>query len=336
MRPNTILLVAWLAAAASAAAAEVTFKIATIAPDGTEWMEQMRAGAEHIAARTEGRVKFRFFPGGVMGNDKSVLRKVRIGQLHGGAVTGSGLGELFPDTAVYSLPFTFRTRAEVDYVRERMDSYMRHGLEEAGFVTLGFAETGFAYMMSNEPIRTAADLSGKKVWIPEGDRLSQTIFEALGVSPISLPVTDVLTGLQTGLVDTVGASPVATIALQWHTRVAYLTDVPLLYLYGGLLVDERAFSELRAEDRAVVSSVMADVAARLKRHTRESNEQALAALRSQGIEFVTPSDAALKELRSPVTEAVDRVAEQGLFSKKALETMRGYLEDYRRGARAVQ
>lgn len=335
MRRCTILLATWLAAACQTTAAEITLKIATIAPNGTEWMEQMRRGAEAITERTAGRVQFRFFPGGVMGNDKSVLRKIRIGQLHGGAVTVSGLAELFADTTVYSLPFTFRSHAEVDYVRARMDPYMRRGLEEAGFVTLGFAETGFAYLMSGEPVRTADDLRGRKVWIPEGDRISRTIFEALKVAPVSLPLTDVLTGLQTGLIDTVGSSPIAAIALQWHTRVQYLTDTPLLYLYGGLLVDRRVFSELGAEDRNVVSGVMSDVAAILDRHTREGNEQAMQALRRHGIELVTPADKAMERLRAPVSEAVDRLAEQGVFSKAALETMRGHLEDYRRGARAA-
>jgi len=336
MRRDALLLAAWLVAATQTAAAEVTLKIATIAPNGTEWMEQMRAGAAAVAEQTNGRVRFRFFPGGVMGDDKSVLRKIRIGQLHGGAVTGDGLNALFPDTAVYGLPFMFQSHAEVDYVRSRMDPYMRRGLEEAGFVTLGFAETGFAYMMSNAPVRSAEDLRGKKVWIIEGDRISRTIFEALDVSPIPLPITDVLTGLQTGLVDTVGAAPIATIALQWHTRVDYLTDTPLVYLYGGLLVDRRVFAKLAAEDRTVMGEVMEDLAARLSRNTRQGNQRALETLHGQGIEFVTPSEAALKSLQHPVTEAVDRLAAQGVFSKRALEMIRGHLRDYRRGARATQ
>ena len=324
-----LIVLAWLVAVPASASHTLTLKIATIAPDGTSWMLEMRKGAEEIARRTDKRVKFRFYPGGVMGNDKSVLRKVRIGQLHGGAIAGSGLALIDPSTTIYSLPFTFQSEGEIDYARARMDPVLFENLESAGFVTLGFVEGGFAYLMSSAPVRGIEDLQGRKVWIPEGDHISRAVFEDMNVSPIPLAIPDVLTGLQTGLVDTVGASPIGAIALQWHTRVKYLTDTPLVYLYGALLVHRRAFSKIDAKDQIVVREVMSGVAARLNRQTRDDDEKVRQTLQDQGITFVTPSQEAVLRLHKSVARTVDRLAEEGAVPPQLLEKLRVYLHDYR-------
>lgn len=325
-----LTVLAWILTAPAFASNTTTFKIATIAPDGTTWMLEMRNGAKSIAGRTEGRVRFRFYPGGVMGNDKSVLRKVRIGQLHGGAVTGSGLRLIDPGTMIYSLPFTFRSEDEIDYVRARMDPMLIDGLERAGFVTLGFAEGGFAYLMSSTPLRRMEDLKGRKVWIPDGDSVSRAMFEDINVSPIPLPLPDVLTGLQTGLIDTVGTSPIGAIALQWHTRVKYLTDTPVGYLYGALLIDRRAFSKLDAKDQIVVREVMSEIATRLNRQTREDAEKVRQTLQDQGITFVTPSPETVTRLHRSVALTADRLAGEGVVPRQLLERLRAHLNDYRR------
>ena len=97
-------------------------KIATLSPEGSMWMRKMRAGALRVKEETAGRVTFKFFPGGVMGSDRTVMRKIRIGQLHGGAVTSGSFASINPDNQIYGLPMKFRTLEEVDYVRNLMDS----------------------------------------------------------------------------------------------------------------------------------------------------------------------------------------------------------------------
>lgn len=312
------------------AQATTTFKIATIAPDGTSWMNAMREGAKTIQQRTDGRVKFRFYPGGIMGNDKSVLRKIRVGQLHGGAITGGGLADIIPEALVYSLPFQFRNYAEIDYVREKMDPVLLERLQQAGYVGFGISEGGFAYLMSDEPITGNDNLKGQKVWIPEGDIISRSAFEALGVSPISLPLTDVLTGLQTGLVDTVEATPTGAIALQWHTRVKYLTDNPLMYIYGTLVLKRRTFEKLSAADRKVVNDIMGGIFEQLNRQNREDNDSARAALKEQGIIFVKSDAMTLKQWRSSSDKAMDKLVEDNqLFDAAVYRQLQNHLRTYR-------
>ena len=307
----------------------VTLKIATLVPDGTGWMKTMRAAGKEIQARTQERVKLRFYPGGVMGNDNSVLRKIRAGQLHGGALTAGGLSALYPDIQIYSLPFLFQSLDEVDYVRKRMDSKIIQGLKEKGFACYGLNEGGFVYVMSQAPISSVDHLKKRKVWAPEGDPLSQIAFNSLGVTPIPLPLTDVLTGLQTGLIDTIGAAPVAAIALQWHTRINYLTDAPIMYLYGALVLRERALKKLSSADRQILREVMEKTIREISAQTRRGNQSALQALKKQDITFVSPSSRELAEWKQIFKQSVDEMARKQAFSPALYNEIRAQLTDYR-------
>ena len=291
------LLSAWLFATPAGAA---DLKIATVAPDGSSWMQQMRAGAGEIKTRTGGRVVIKFYPGGVMGNDAQVLRKVRIGQLQGGAFTAGGLAERYPPLNLYGIPFLFESLDEVDYIRERFDPRLLKGLEDAGFVAFAFVEGGFANVLSNEPISTVDELKRKKVWVPEGDQISFLAMQSLGLSPVVLPVTDVLTGLQTGLIDIAFASPVAALVLQWHTKVKYVTALPLSYSMGVFAIEKKAFYGLSAEDQAVVRDVMGTTMHSLDQAARDDNVKAAAVLEKSGLQTVDVNAADVDEWRKTV------------------------------------
>ncbi|NND59115.1 MAG: TRAP transporter substrate-binding protein DctP, partial [Gammaproteobacteria bacterium] len=283
---KTLLLTFVVVLAMPATAAEHVLKIATVSPEGSYWMETMRAGAAEISQRTEGRVELKFYGGGVMGNDKKVFRKMRIGQLHGGTFTSGGLSDHAPNAQLYGLPMLLSEQAEVDFIRERMDEQLIARLEDAGFVSSGFAGGGFAKLMSNEPLRSLDDLRGKKVWVPEGDTISAAALESLGLAPVTLPITDVLTGLQTGLIDIIGSSAVAAVVLQWHTKVKYVSDLPVTYIYATLVIDDRAFGKLDAADQAVVREVLTATYKELDRVNRDDEIKAMAALEKAGIEVI--------------------------------------------------
>jgi len=322
-----ILTALMLGAQAQAA----TLKIATLLPDGTSWMRSMRGVAKEIAEQTRGRVKIQFYPGGVMGNDKSVLRKIRVGQLHGGVLTAGGLAMVSPDIQLYSLPFLFQSFDEVDYVRERVDPLLVDGLKRKGFVSYGLMEGGFVYLMTQTPITRAEELRHTKVWAPESDNISQTAFEALGVSPILLPLSDVLTGLQTGLIETIGASPVAAIALQWHTRVKYLTDVPVLYLYGTLVIKERALRQLQPEDRKILSQSLTRVSRQINDQSRMDNRNARKALKERGIPSITPTNEEMRQWQSIVGTAMDKLRNDGkTYSSGVLSQIERHISDFRK------
>jgi TRAP-type C4-dicarboxylate transport system substrate-binding protein len=322
--------ITWLALAPAAPAG--TLKVATVVPEGSSWMQKMRAAAREIETRTDGRVELKFYPGGVMGNERTVLRKMRARQLQGGAFTGGALGRIFPDLDLYSLPLLFRSYAEVDYVRERLDPILLEGLERNGVVALAIGDAGFAHVMSRKPLREVRDLKGTRIWIQEGDTMSETAFEIAGVSPVQLPLSDVYTALQTGLVDTVAAPPIAAIAFQWHTKLKYVTDVPLMYLTGMLAVDARWFHELRPEDQAVLREVVRRATRELDLANREGEDDAKRALRQQGLEFVTASSPEeLARWHDITDQALAKLRARNIYSERMLDDLHQLLAEYRAG-----
>ena len=310
-------------------AASVELKIATLSPDGSPWMQKMRQGAKEVTEKTSKRVQFKFFPGGIMGNDKAVLRKIRFGQLHGGFLTGGSLIKVFGDAQVYSLPLKFRSLQEIDYVRERMDDLMMTGFEKGGFVTFGLAEGGFAYVMSNAPVRSVEELRNQKVWIPDHDPTVSEAMHSFGIKPIPLPIADVRASLQTGLIDTVTASPIGAIVLQWHTQVKYVTELPMAYIYGLLAVDRKVFSKISPEDQQIVRQTMGRVFREIDRKNRADNIEALKVLGNLGIQFVKPDLGTEGDWFAVAAGLTQRLVDSGVVSKTMVSALDGHLEAYR-------
>lgn len=319
-----LVLLFWLPLASAQ-----TLKIATLVPDGTSWMKEFRAAGETITERTGGRVKIKFYPGGVMGNYNAVLRKIQIGQLQGAAFSAGDLTSVYRDIEIYALPFLFRSYDEVDYVRERMDEHIVSGLDAGGFVTLGISEAGFAYLMSDSPVSTVDELKRKKVWVPDNDVLGKAVFQTAGVAPVPLPVADVYTGLQTGLVDTFVGLPTAVIAFQWHTKAKYFMDEPLLYLIGLLVVQKKAFSKLSVDDQAIVREVFAASMDGLNAAARSDDANAKDALRNQGIEFLQPDPAELQRWQEIAVKTVAKLRADGVYSGQNLDRVQSLVEECR-------
>lgn len=323
------LLAAVVLLAVSAAAEAVEFKIATVAPEGSQWMQDMRQASAEIKKRTEGRVVVKLYGGGVQGNEKKVLRKIRIGQLQGGAFTALGISEVYPDMVVYGLPMLFNSLDEVDYVRRQMDPVLQRGLEQAGFVSFGFTGGGFARILANKQITNTESMRGQKVWLPDGDRVSYAALEALKLSPVVLPVTDVLTGLQTGLLDVIAAPPVGVVALQWHTRVKYMTTVPLMYTMGLMAIDSKPFAGLSPADQAVFREVMTGMYRKFDAQSRADDENAQKALLANGIKFVEAGSSDVQLWRQTVSETNKRLGQEGVYTPALLEELKGHLEEFR-------
>lgn len=324
---KTIVAVLMLSACAGVNAK--TLKFATLAPAGTAWMQEMKAGAEKVKQRSDGRVTLKFYPGGVMGNDQSVHRKIKIGQLHGGAFTPGGMAQVNTTIQALGLPMLFRTLDEVDYVRARMDPVLKREMEVSGFVLLGISEGGFARILSKQPMQNLEELRASKVWMPEGDKIGMTVFRALGISPISLPIADVFTGLQTGLIETVAVNPTSAIAFQWHSSTAYMTDVPISFLIGVLALEKSEFDKLSPEDQVILREEMGAVFERLDKINRSGEEAAKTALQQHGISFVSPNPGEVERWREIADNSVDEMLEAGLISRSVVEQIRSLLQEYR-------
>ena len=327
LRVAVAALLAYLGSAAQLTAAEI--KIATVAPDGSHWMQQMRAGAEEIKTRTAGRVFLKFYPGGVMGNDAQVLRKVRVSQLQGGAFAAGGLAERFNGLNLYGIPLLFRSLDEVDAVRARLDPKLMAGLEQAGFVSFGFVEGGFANLFSNEPIHSVSEMRRKKVWVPDGDQISFLAMQELGLSPVTLPVTDVLTGLQTGLIEITFASPVVALVLQWHTKVKFITRLPVSYSFGIFAIEKEAFWRLAADDQKTVREVMTRTMSGLDKEARDENERANDTLAKAGLKPVEVGAADLDTWRHTIEGIYPQLRSRPDINAELFDELQATLAEYR-------
>jgi TRAP-type C4-dicarboxylate transport system substrate-binding protein len=314
----------------SAAANAVQLKIATLAPANSEWAQAMQAGAKEIGERTDARVQIKFRFSQVEGSDETVIRKMRIGSLQGGVFTPSAVHDLYRDINLYGLPLVFNSYDEANYVRARMDQTLIDGLDQAGYVSFGFAATGFAMLMSNVPIRNLDDIKGKKVWVPQGDPISYRTMQALGVTPQTHPLADVYVGLQTKLFDVVPVSPIGAIVMQWHTKVKYLTDIPLVYTYGFMIIDKRAFTKISAPDQAIVREVMTRIYSKFDKKNVVDDAKAKQALFDSGIERVVPDKDAFEKIRRVLAESNRKMAAEGVVSEDLFNKMMHYLDEYRK------
>ncbi len=330
MKLHTTLFALLLAGAAPLMA--TTIKIATLAPEGTSWMKEMRAAGAEIKQKTEGRVEIKYFPGGVMGNDTAVLRKIKLGQLQGGALSGAELSAVYRDSQIYSVPFLFKDLAEVEYVRARVDSLLQQGFEQAGYAALGLSGGGFAYVMSTKPVKGKDGLRATKVWVPQNDRIAQVAFSEAGVNPIALPLADVYTSLQTGLLETVANTTSGAIAFQWHTRIKHVVDLPLTYVMGIMVIDQRVFAKLASADQAIVRDSIGRAFANLDAANRRDNESARDVLSKQGIVFHKPDAGEAEYWRGVGQNTLSKLRAEGAISDDLMSVIQKLQAEYRAGS----
>ena len=320
-QPVLLFVLVSLLSTMSPAAEAVQLKIATVAPDGSFWMTEARKAADEVSERTYGRVSFRFYPGGTMGDDGAVQRKMRIGQLHGGVFIAGSFSHAVPDLQIYTLPLLFSTYDEVDAVRAKMDAPLIEALAEKGFHSFGFIEGGFAYIYSTKKAATFSELEGQKAWLPENDPIGKVLIEEAKLSPVPLSLADVLTGLQTGLVDVVTGPPVAAVALQWFTKVKYAIEYPVVYTYGTMVLSNKAWDRLSADDQKIVDEVFTRMTETLNRRAREDNRGARKALEAQGVETLTPPSDTQRQWQELAKRSSTRLAKELGLSRSMLDAI---------------
>jgi TRAP-type transport system periplasmic protein len=283
-------------------------KFATLAPEGSSWMKSMHTFAKKVKKATDGNVVFRFYAGGVSGDEKDVIRKMRIGQLHGAGFTGVGLGEILPEVRVLDLPFLFDTDEEIQHVYDKMNAHFKGRYEEKGYVLLGWVPVGWVHFFSQKPINSVADLRRSKPWMWEGDPLVEQAYKGMGVQPIPLSITNVLLSLQTGMVDTVYSSTQGALALQWFTKVKYVTRLRMGYATGGILISKKKFDKLPQPYQAAVKKIGAECLQELVHLIQQDNIKARKVLEKNNVKWVNLPD----------EKEMSRFHEAGVVARKNL------------------
>lgn len=315
--------------AGNAAAQQYEIKFATVAPEGSAWMEVMREMDNQVRKESDGRIGFRIYPGGVQGDELDVLRRIRTGQLQGAGFTGVGMGEISSKVRILDSPFLFRSYDEVDLIYEKFGEEFGQDFYDNGYVLLGWAEVGFVYLFSNVPIERPEDLRGVRMWMWEGDPVAEATFKAMNVNPVPLSITEVMTSLQTRLIDAVYTPPMAALALQWFTRVRYMLDLPIVDSAGAVLVSRRFFDRLPEDLQEILLRNGEKYMNKLTQISRKENRESIDIIAEAGVKIID----------RPPLEEIHRYEEMGrearralvgkLYSKEFLHAVESAIEEYR-------
>jgi TRAP-type transport system periplasmic protein len=310
-------------------AQEYKIKFATIAPEGSTWMNVMRDYDAAVRKESGGRLGFKIYPGAVQGEDKDVLPKIRLGQLQSAGITGFGLGKIATKLRILDSPFLFNSYEEVDYLYQSLDAELQQALVENNFVLLGWAEVGFVYVFSNTPVRSPADMKGVKMWMWEGDQVAEATFQAFGIKPIPLSVVDVLTSLQTGLIDAAYTSPLAALALQWNTRVKYMMRTPLADASGAVVLSKAMYDKLPNDLQEILNRNGKKYMRELTLRSRKENAEAIAALQKSGIQMVEVTSPKLEQEYAAAGKRARQWLVGKLYDQAFLDRVEKTLADFR-------
>lgn len=321
----TILLFILLSAPGCRA---TVIKVALVTPEGSTWTRTLHRMAGEISEKTEGRIQFQIYAGGVSGDEMDVLRKMQIGRIDAAGFSGVGLGMVLPSVRILEAPLLFRSYEEIDHVKETLYSRFAAEFKKKGYVLLGFAEAGFVYFFSkNNPSGDNA-LRQVKMWTWKGDPVAETFLDIFNIPAYPLHLTDVNTGLETGMIDAFYSPPLAAVAFQWYARIRYLLEYPMVNSGGALLMRKAKFDRISEKDRMVLARVAREYCQELVRLTREDNREALMVLQEAGIQFVPPSQGQIAAFERNAPE-LHRKHFSKLYSEALYNEVSQLIQQYR-------
>ena len=324
------LILVTMTSAAGAATPTHEIKLATLAPENSSLMQIFKEMNTELLKETNNQVGFKLFAGFVLGDELDVLRKLRFGVVQAGTFTDTTLTNVNADVRVLQVPFLFKSYREVDYLMDKMGGDFKQGFAGAGYEVLGWTELGFLYLMSTVPVGKVAALKGLKVWTRAESPMANAVFARAGVSPVTVTAPDVLMALQTNLLEVVYNSPYYALLTQWYSRVGYLTDLPLAYIGGALIIDGKVYSELGPKLQASLKKVCAKYLRRLTEKTRKDNDEALRIIFQRGVHKVIPEPREVDHFKALVDEALGDV-DPAYLPRETLQKARDELAKYRSG-----
>jgi TRAP-type transport system periplasmic protein len=311
-------------------------RVATMAPEGSQWFRQLRRAATRLSRLTDGRITIKFYAGGAQGDEREMVRKMRLGQLDGAALTSVGLSLIYPGIRVLELPYLYDSVDEVDYVRARMLPYFRQRFAERGAVLLALSDVGWIHVFSSQSWKSVDELRSRgRLWAWDDDPLVRKLFRRVEVDGIPLGVAQVLSALRRGQIDTCYGSPLIVVALQWHSHLSYMWAEPVAYGVAGLVVSQSAWSRSSAADQNLEQKLFARASAAMVALLRRDNHRALRAMMRHGLRVVAmPRPLALRLREAALS--VRREMLGSFYTQHELELVLKYRAEFRARSRTRQ
>lgn len=322
------LVIGLVSSSSPAFAEEQELRIATLAPAGSPWMQVLERAAAEIRDKTEQRVQIKYFTGGQLGDERDFIRKINLGQIDGAAITAVGLSMIEPSILVLQLPMLFETQEEVDYVAGKMWPYFQKKFEAKGFRLAERGELGWVHLLSKSKVQSLADLRKLKMCAINTDNLGGTVVEKLGINGVPVSIPEVDPALTSGKIDACLNSPLGAIALQWHTKIKYMSARPLVFAIGATVMSIEAIKKISTDDRKTIEAIAKGSQKKARAVIRKANEDARKTLLRKGVQIVDVPEKMVEELTA-FAAAVQGELTGKLFSADELATVLKHRDEFR-------
>ncbi len=329
---RTLAALALLSLAAPRARADdpVELKIATLAPEGSTWMKVFGEADTELRKKTGGAVRFRYYPGGIVGDEPTVIEKMGQGRIDGSAFSGLGIGQILPEIRILELPLLFASYEEYDHVVRGLQPEIESRLAAKGWKLIGLAEGGFANFFSTRPVRTLDDLAGTSIWRRDDDPLVERMFQGFQLTTRPSPLSSVVGELDARHIETVYSSPLTLLAFQWFPHLDYRVDLDLFNIQAAYVLRAESFERIPARHRNDLETIAAKHVGRLVERARADNREALGILEKRGIETVAMDPAS----RTRLQERADALAEDlvgEIYDRELYDQVLALRAEYRKG-----
>jgi TRAP-type C4-dicarboxylate transport system substrate-binding protein len=300
-------LLALLAIPTPAASQTILIKMGTVAPDGSPWHQILQQIGQDWAKISAGKVRLRIYPGGILGDEPDMIQKMRIGQLHAVALSGSGLARIDTSASCLQIPMLIQSYDELDYVRDRVAPRLEQAIEQKGYIVLNWGDAGWVHFFTKTPARKLDEIRKMKLFIMAGDADALELYQSSGFRPVPLATTDMLPALQTGLIEAFDVPPLLAMLNQWFGVANNMIDVKWAPLVGGTVISKQAWDRVPEAIRPQMREAATRAGVRLRTEIRKMGDDAVAAMRKKGLNVISVDAATLEDWRRQAEDAYPKL-----------------------------
>ena len=275
----------------------ILVKLGTGAPQGSSWHDALNQLKQDWARISGGSVTVNVYAGGVAGDDTELVRKIQRRGLDAIAVSGLGLSRIEPGVECLNLPMMVNSYEEFDHIREKMTPAIEKRIESKGFRILNWADIGWVRFFTKRPVRTLDDLRKLKLWTSTGDPEAEKLYKQLGFRVVPLPVSDMLTSLQTGLIEAFQAPPLFAMLGRSYEAAKNMVDLPWAPLVGATIISDRAWQRIPAGMRPELLQAARKAGDAMRDEIRRLDADAITQMKQRGLNVIKPDAAALADWR---------------------------------------
>jgi TRAP-type C4-dicarboxylate transport system substrate-binding protein len=329
MRKNKSLLIAFMLIIISwSNLYGITIKLGSLAPANSLWDKCLKEIAAEWSRISNGSVILKIYPGGIAGDESVMLRKIRLRQLHAAAVTCVGLNSITEGILAISVPMLIRTEEELFYVLDKMTPYLEKELEKKQFIAVGFTFAGWIHFFTREPVIEPKDLKKQKLWLWDESSSIVQVWKEAGFKVVPLAATDILTSLQSGMIDGLLTSPLSAAVYQWFSIAKNMTMMNWAPMTAGLVVSKSAWEKIPEKIRPQLIESARSILHRLNREMIEADNEAIDIMKQYGliVHSITP------DIEAKWKALIDKYFEKLIksdFGEEAYKLVLRYLEKYR-------